>query len=269
MKFNVLSILILFLGMCHVLSSCKKTEELIDFTEEDEIALGEKLAEAIAADEGFSILPTEGNSIPYGYVNSRILEITSASQISKGDEFIWRIYLLDDPERQAFALPGGHIYVTTGMIFFLDNEDQFSGLLAHLIAHIDQSHITQALFFKYGVNRLKNLSTSGGVTELKSIIDDLDLSDSFLPFSRGNELEADTLAISMLSETEQSCESVKLFFEKTLNVQANNQAALIAAHLLQESRLEDISTFASSVGCDVTVDDQSGSRFRSFRNALP
>ena len=264
MRFNSIWILLMVL-----VASCKKTDRLVDFTEADEIALGEKLSNAILNDPDYSVIPSEGNTIPYGYVNSLLSEITATSVITKGEAFTWTIYLLDDDTRQAFALPGGHIFVSTGMIFFLDNEDQFSGLIAHLVAHINQSHITEALFFKYGVNGLKGIASSGDATELKSIISDLDLTDDFLIFTRGNELEADSLAISMLSETNQSCDSEKLFYFKILNVQSNQQSGFITAHQLDESRIENISEFVSTNGCDTTVDSGSTSRFRSFRNSLP
>ncbi|MEP1032888.1 M48 family metalloprotease [Ekhidna sp.] len=269
MRFKTQSILILILVMVHLLSSCKKTDELTDFTEMDEIALGERLAEAFAADTEFSIIPTTGNSIPYGYANSRLAEITATSAISKSEEFTWTIYLIDDDNRQAFAFPGGHIYVSSGMIFFLDNEDQFSGLLAHLVAHIDQSHIAEALFFKYGVNGLKSIANFGNDSDLKSIISDLELSADFLSFTRGNEIQADTLAISMLIETTQSCESGGLFFSKTLNIQSNQQSQFIAAHQLEQSRLEYIEEVISASGCNAEVDSESASRYQSFRNSLP
>lgn len=250
-------------------SSCKKTEDLVDFTEADEIALGDRLSTAISEDSNFSVIPSQGNSIPYGYANSRLSEITSSTFISKSDQFVWTIYLLDDDARQAFALPGGHIYISTGMVFFLDNEDQFSGLIAHLVAHVDQSHVTETLFFKYGVNRLKSIASSGNNEEISNIINDLELADEFLSFTRGNEIQADTLAIAMLSETDQSCGAVGLFYAKTLNVQSNQQAQFIAAHQLELSRIEDIDEVVQSRACDSSVDSESATRYQSFRNSLP
>lgn len=269
MRLNISHISTLLVVASCITLSCKQTDDLIDFTEEDEILLGEKLSQAFLENEAFNVIPSEGNTIPYGYAQSRLTEITSTSPITKSEDFNWNIYLVDDVNRQAFAFPGGHIYVSTGMIFFLDNEDQFSGLIAHLVAHVNQSHITETLFFKYGVNNLKQIATSGNTDALNSIINDLELTDDFLSFTRGNEIQADTLAISMLAETEQSCESGGLFFLKVLTVQSNQQSKFIAAHQLELSRLDDISEVVSSRGCDTTVDDESPNRYQSFRNSLP
>ena len=269
MKFGVSYVLILLPAIALLLPSCKRTEDLVDFTEEDEISLGEKLVQTINQNPEFHIIPSEGNNIPYGYVNSRLLEITSSSVVSKEENFPWSIYLLEDDSRQAFAFPGGHIYVSTSMIFFLENEDQFSGLLAHLVSHVHQSHITEILFLKYGVNRLKSIARGGDQEVLHSIINDLDLADDFLQFTRTNEIQADTLTISILAETEESCESGGLFISRILNVQPHQQSNLISAHRLLDSRIENISQVVSANGCNTTIDDESASRFISFRNALP
>jgi predicted Zn-dependent protease len=266
MKFSYLNILTLFITIL-VFPACKKTESLIDFTEEDEALLGEKLAQAIGEDEDYNLISTEGNSVAYGYVNSRLSEIVTSPSLSKSEEFTWTITLFEDERRQAFAFPGGYIYVSTGMIFYLNNEDEFSGLLAHLIAHIDQSHITETLFFKYGVNGLKTIASSGDAESLNSIIEDLELSDDYLQISRANELQADTLTVSLLTGTGQSCEASGLVMERILTVQPNEQAAFIGSHRLDENRVLTIKEEAAN--CDMTIDDESASRFRSFRNSLP
>lgn len=267
MKVGYYTILILFVFVS--LLGCKKTEELIDFTEEDEVLLGEKLSEAILEDESFGVIPSEGNSIAYGYANSRLNEITSSSAISKSEEFNWTITLFDDETRQAFALPGGYIYVSTGMIFYLANEDQFSGLLAHLVAHIDQSHITKRLFFKYGVNGLKAIATSGDKEKINQIIDDLDLRETYIQFSRANELAADTLSVSLLAGSGQACIAWGVCMDRALNVQPELISVFNGAHRLDTTRLETIDEVAGSLGCDTTIDDESDNRFISFRNSLP
>ncbi len=267
MKFS--SRIIHVITLLTVILSCRKTDDLIDFTEEDEILLGGKLSVIINQDATYNVIPQEGNAIPYGYANSRLAEITASTSITKSDDFIWTISIMDDESRQAFALPGGYIYVTSGMIFFLENEDQFSGLIAQLVAHINQSHITEMLFFKYGINNLRTIARSGNEESLRQIIKDLDLNGSFLEISRANQLQADTLTVSLLSGTSQSCESNGLAFNRILNVQADQQLGFIGAYGINISRIESIQEYASTKGCNTGVDDESSDRFRSFRFSLP
>jgi beta-barrel assembly-enhancing protease len=52
----------------------------------------------------------------------------------------WRFRLLRDPLPNAFALPGGSVYLTTGLIALLENYDQLAGVLAHEVAHVRNRH---------------------------------------------------------------------------------------------------------------------------------
>ena len=60
----------------------------------------------------------------------------------------------DDNVQNAFATPGGHIYVFTGLIKFLDNESQLAGVLGHEMAHADRRHTSRQLQNEYGINLL-------------------------------------------------------------------------------------------------------------------
>ncbi|WP_425390908.1 M48 family metalloprotease [Ekhidna sp.] len=250
-------------------TGCRKTEDLVDFTEEDEILLGEKLSAAIGENEDYNMIPVDDNPTLYGYANSRLQEVVSSSFITKGSDFKWSLTLYEDDTRHAFALPGGKIYISTGMIFYLDNEDQFTGLLAHLVAHINQSHLSERLFFKYGVNGLKSIARSGDQEAINQIIDDMDLRGNFIHLSRVHELQADTLAVSILSETTQSCASANLFHSRVLNIQPGEQAAYITIHGLNQERVDDLENTITEIGCDVAIDDESSTRYRAFRNAVP
>ena len=263
---NVVCVLLLF-GLVNF--ACQRTEELSDFTEEDEMLLGEKLSQAIAESDTYVIISPEANTTSYSYANSRLLELTSSSAISKGEDFNWSITLLEDESRQAFALPGGYLYVTSGMIFYLDNEDQFAGLLAHLIAHVNESHVSEILFFRYGVNGLKTIMLQGNTEDLGEVVQYLDLFDGVAQFSRSHELEADTLTVSILSETSQSCESSGLLLDRVLNLQPEQQSQFISAHRIDTSRVSSIAQEVQNVGCDSAIDEESRNRYRSFRNSLP
>ena len=63
--------------------------------------------------------------------------------------------ILDTDEINAFAAPGGYIFVTRGALILMSNEAQLAGVLAHELAHVDQKHI---------VRKLKLQSTDRSVT---------------------------------------------------------------------------------------------------------
>jgi beta-barrel assembly-enhancing protease len=55
----------------------------------------------------------------------------------------FRFYLLKDPQLNAFSVPGGHIFVSTGIIEVMDSEGELAGLLGHEITHINHHHISK------------------------------------------------------------------------------------------------------------------------------
>jgi predicted Zn-dependent protease len=56
----------------------------------------------------------------------------------------WSFTIVDSPAINAFALPGGYVYVTRGILAYLDDESELAGVLGHEIAHITARHAAQA-----------------------------------------------------------------------------------------------------------------------------
>ena len=59
--------------------------------------------------------------------------------------FEFRFYVISVPEANAFAIPGGYIFVTTGLLVLAENEQEIAGVLAHEISHVTQRHIAQMI----------------------------------------------------------------------------------------------------------------------------
>ena len=56
------------------------------------------------------------------------------------ERVLWEFRVVRDPQANAFALPNGSIYVTTGLISKLEDEDQLAGVLAHEMTHVTDRH---------------------------------------------------------------------------------------------------------------------------------
>lgn len=59
--------------------------------------------------------------------------------------FEFKFYLVKSQEPNAFAIPGGHIFVTTGLIVLAENEHEISGVISHEIAHVTERHVAQMI----------------------------------------------------------------------------------------------------------------------------
>lgn len=122
-----------------------------------------------------------------------------------------RIY--DIPIKNAFALPGGHIVITRGLLETATAPDEVAGVLAHEIGHVARHHPEAQLVRIAGVQVLLSIATgtSGGtnVSSLAGLA-------AILQSSRDAEREADAYAVAMLSAAHIDPLGLKHFFEKVL-----------------------------------------------------
>jgi beta-barrel assembly-enhancing protease len=75
-------------------------------------------------------------------VTARVAEVGQKVVTASGNpnEFAFRFAVLNSVEATAFAAPGGYVYVTTGLLRALRNEDELAGVLGHEIGHINEHH---------------------------------------------------------------------------------------------------------------------------------
>ncbi|MEX2351370.1 MAG: M48 family metalloprotease [Balneolaceae bacterium] len=117
----------------------------------------------------------------------------------EGTEFYFRV--LDSPVVNAFALPGGYIYVTRGLLTHLDNEAQLSVVLGHEIGHVIARHASQRAF----TQQMGQLALIGGAIAGETLLgipggDILGIGGMaaqllFLSYSRENERESDRIGV--------------------------------------------------------------------------
>ena len=109
--------------------------------------------------------------------------------------------LLDSPDINAFAMPGGFIYVNRGLLAYLDTEAELAGVLAHEIGHITESHHsrrqTAQVTSKVAAVSAYILTGSGDVYEAASMYG----AEIISGFGRDMELEADSAGAEYLHQT--------------------------------------------------------------------
>jgi predicted Zn-dependent protease len=121
--------------------------------------------------------------------------------------------VLNAPDVNAFALPGGYIYVTRGLVTLADTEAQLAGVLAHEIGHVTARHAAQRISWA-SVAQFGSLLLRA--TEARKFGDAFDLGGQvFLSsYSRDQEFEADTLGIRYLVRAGYDPKGVPRFLAK-------------------------------------------------------
>ncbi|MDB9964367.1 M48 family metalloprotease [Vicingaceae bacterium] len=124
----------------------------------------------------------------YSFIRGLKDSILNTGEIDYRNEFAWQVYIIeDDATLNAFATPGGYLYFYTGLIKYLQNEDDLMGVMGHEIAHADKRHLVQQLQREYGVNLLLSIALGEQPDQAAQILNSL----GSLKFSRNNETEAD------------------------------------------------------------------------------
>ena len=107
--------------------------------------------------------------------------------------------ILNSPIVNAFALPGGYIYLTRGLIYLCQNEAQLAGVIAHEIGHVTARHTAKRYTKNFGVGLLANIL--GAINKNMVVNDLINKSASLISisFSRSQEYEADRLAVRYMA----------------------------------------------------------------------
>ena len=121
----------------------------------------------------------------------------------KNNPFEFKFFLADSPVPNAFALPGGYIYVTRGILLLIQTEDELAGILAHEIIHVSERHsIKQMKKGRIGgiLQVPGNIINAVTGTRLGNIINTpiAFTSQAFISsYSRGREKESDTCGANL------------------------------------------------------------------------
>ena len=124
----------------------------------------------------------------------------SIARITPRPTLPWKFTVLDSPVVNAFALPGGFVYVTRGILGYFNNEAQAAGVIGHEIGHVAARHSAE----QYSRMQIANLSLGIGsvfVPEFAQYAQmaSVGLAFLFLKFSRDDETQADELGVDYAS----------------------------------------------------------------------
>jgi Zn-dependent protease with chaperone function len=126
------------------------------------------------------------------------------------------IKVIDSDEINAFALPGGFLYVTSGLILAAADEAELAGVMAHEIAHVAAHHATRQMTRSNLINLISIplIFLGGPVGSVVQQAASLAVPLGMMKFSRSFELEADYLGVEYLYKTGYDPQAFISFFER-------------------------------------------------------
>jgi beta-barrel assembly-enhancing protease len=152
-------------------------------------------------------------------------------------------HLIDDDSLNAFALPGGFVFVNTGLIHVAETEAEMASAMAHEIAHVAARHMTRQVCRAQLINYASiPLIFAGGLPGwvLRQGAQ-LAIPTAFLSFSRGFETEADYLGLQYLYAAGYDPTAAIDMFEKMVSLQKTKPSAVakvFSTHPMSDDRLK-------------------------------
>ena len=233
----------------------------------------------IGADESQQVnqqLPIVGDNAINRYLNilgDSIAHVTSRADLN------WHFYMVNTNDFNAFALPGGYVYVNRGVAERSDNMDQFASVLAHEIGHVVLRHSVKQMEQMQGANLgvtvaciLTSVCNSGvaqaGINVAGAAV--------FAKFSRDDEAQADAAGVDELVRAGINPNGMPQMFEKLLAERQSQPSALetwFTDHPLEESRIQasrdQIAKINPAIIRTLTTNTQAFNDFRSRIRSLP
>jgi predicted Zn-dependent protease len=172
--------------------------------------------------------------------------------------YYFKFRVIDQPEPNAFAAPGGYIYISRGMLALINSEDELAGILAHEISHVTQRHHARQAQASVlpGVLTLPGRAIGAIVGEDVGNIINAPLSaagEAYLSsYSRGQEVEADEIGMQLAANAgydPSSLASALTTLERTVTLLTGNKRdfTFFDSHPTTPNRVADIEQLAATL----------------------
>lgn len=238
---------------------------------QEEVAMGNQYAQQIERE-----LPIVRDPEIVRYIN--VLG-DSIARVVDDRSLTWRFNVVDQDEINAFAVPGGHIYINRGLIARVTNMSELAGVLGHEIAHVTQRHSMKQM----AAAQRANVGLTGVCIFAPSFCQGLGgtalqvgASVGFAKFSRDDETESDRYGVKYVTRAGIDPRGMPSMFRILLRERERNPSgveAWFSSHPIEESRVrtteEEIAKIDPVILSSLTRDSPSFQAFKTRLARLP
>lgn len=242
------------------------------FSPEQDVEVGQQ-----SAVEAERQLPIVNDSSIESYVNN-IGQRLAAN--APGPKFAYHFRVVNASDINAFALPGGFIYINRGTIEAAKSDGEVAGVLAHEISHAALRHGThqasKAYVTQAGLGLLGGLlggHVGAGTAQIINAVGGFGLNAIFLKYSRDAETQADILGSQIMAKSGYNPEEMATFFETLQKSDKRKVATWLSSHPQTADRIKSVRKEASALHSNAPVGQRSTqlasvqSRFRGMGSA--
>jgi predicted Zn-dependent protease len=216
------------------------------YSEAEEIELGREEDQKTLVEVGLY-----GGDTLQAYVQQLGLQLAASSERPK---LPWTFRVLDDPSVNAFALPGGYVYVTRGILTHLTSEAELATVLGHEIGHVTARHsvseLSKATMASLGLSAAAILAGSDDLAAIGGI----GLELLFSKFSRHDESQADSLGVRYALQggfDPRPMTDVMTMLGRVTDAEGGRLPTWLASHPAPENRRQQIEQQVAALNVDL------------------
>lgn len=188
------------------------------FTDAQEVQLGEQFSREIEKE-----LKIYSDPIVTAYIDQLGQHLANHSQRRN---ITYHFKVVNTEVVNAFAVPGGYLYVNIGLIRAAENESELAGVIGHEIGHVVGKHGVKQMTRQLGLAAVAQLALGEEQSELKKMVANLATNGVLTKYSRDAEREADIYAVQEMYDAGIAPEGMATFFEKLRNLQKSKPSKL-------------------------------------------
>jgi predicted Zn-dependent protease len=158
----------------------------------------------------------------------------------------WKIHVINDPKTvNAFATPGGYLYVYTGLILAADNEAELAGVLAHEAGHVVGRHSARAMVNAYGLQAISEAALGKNPGMAGQIATQLVGGGAMLAHGRSEETEADEYGARYATAARYDPRGLITFFQKLQAKEGNTPGVFkwLSTHPTSADRIQHLERY--------------------------
>jgi len=158
----------------------------------------------------------------------------------------WTVKVINDPRQvNAFATPGGYLYVYSGLILAADDTAELAGVLGHEAGHVVARHSARQMVNALGLQTLASVALGDDPGTLSQIAASLAGQGALLAHSRSDEIEADELGARYSAAAGYDPHGIASFFEKLMKGEGKQPgwARFLSTHPPSAERVERVNAF--------------------------
>jgi predicted Zn-dependent protease len=148
------------------------------------------------------------------YVIGLAKEVYAAVPAKERPSYAFTYTLIDADVQNAFAVPGGYVYIYTGILKTMKDESELMGVLGHEIGHVTRHHYRDALAKETGLQLLLQALVGNDAGQIKTLVAQSFGALASLSFSRDNESDADKTGTRYLAATGRNPLGIAKYFQR-------------------------------------------------------